>query len=203
MSAEEKLKRDIRKEAMTRLEEAALSQAEFEHVLFEWGRIEDNKARNDRRNTTLRSEELLNWETSGDTIFPAPMHHMSWRQIMRGDFLDIIFDCPFDLHELTSSRSASEFVKALNDNQKEVLFYKVIRLYSIQRIARLRGQTDRNILKVYTTLIDGIRRKLFERLFPRWKKSEPLTHSQKAFIAWYIECDRDKEKATIDGDTKK
>lgn len=203
MKSQEKRKKDIKLEAIRRLEEAARTQAEFENVLSIWEKLEENKARNDRRNTTLRSEELLNWETSGDTIFPTPMGHMSWRQLMRGDFLDIIFDCPYELHELTSSRSVSAFVKALNENQKEVLYYKAIRLYSIQKIAKMRGQTDRNVLKVYATLINSLRKKLFERLYPRWEKNEPLTLAQREFVAWYIKHEKGKKKTAIDGGADK
>jgi DNA-directed RNA polymerase specialized sigma24 family protein len=53
-------------------------------------------------------------------------------------------------------------VKVLNDNQKEILYLRVIRQWSPQKIAAMRGQTDRNIRKVYDTLINGLRKKLKE-----------------------------------------
>ena len=200
---DKKRKRDIKLEALKRLEEAARTQAEFENVLTVWEKLEENDARNDRRKYIPQSEAQMNWETSGDTIFPAPLRHEYWRQLLRGDFLDVIFDCPYELHEMTSSHGVSESVKALNDNQKEVLYFKAIRLYSVKKIAKIRGQTDRNVLKVYTTLINTLRRKLYERLFPRWEAKEPLTLSQREFVEWYFESIICKKKSNIDGGKEK
>jgi len=79
---------------------------------------------------------------------------------MSGYFLDVIFDCPYEIDELVSSRDVSETLKSLNDNQKEILYFRIVRDWSSQKIAAVRGQTDRNIRKVYEMAIDSIRRKL-------------------------------------------
>ena len=105
---------------------------------------------------------------------------------MRGDFLDVIFDCPYELHELTSDRYISEILRNLNENQMEVLYYRVIRQWSVHRTAVMRGQTERNIRKVYGTLIAGLRRKVFERLYPRFEANLPLTLTQREFVMSYV-----------------
>jgi hypothetical protein len=87
-----------------------------------------------------------------------------------------------EVEEFTSSRNVYELVKALKDNQKEVLYYRAIRYWSNQRIAAMRQQTDRNILKTYETLIESLRCKLYMRLLSRFKKKEPLTFAQKSFM---------------------
>lgn len=160
MVTKEKLKRELRRECLMHLEDAARTQADYENVISEWDKLDSNRERKERYHEASRTEELLEWESSDETIIPPPLDHVMWRQMMRGDFIDVIFDCPYELHELTHSRSISESVKALNENQKEVLYYKAIRLYSHQRIATIRGQTDRNILKVYTTMMNRLRKKL-------------------------------------------
>ena len=49
--------------------------------------------------------------------------------------------------------------------------------------SRMRGQTDRNILKAYETLIESLRYKLYMRLIHRFMKSERLTVAQKRFAS--------------------
>lgn len=69
-----------------------------------------------------------------------------------------------------------------------------------QRIAALRGQTDRNILKVYDTMIKNLRKKLYERLAPRYIHSLPLTFAQREFVKNYMEQHvKGKKKAALDG----
>jgi DNA-directed RNA polymerase specialized sigma24 family protein len=80
--------------------------------------------------------------------------------MMSGFFLDVIFDCPYEMDELVSSQTISNALKSLNDNQKEVIYFRVIRGFSPQRIAKMRKQTDRNIRQVYDMAIESIRRKL-------------------------------------------
>ena len=94
----------------------------------------------------------------------------------------MIFDCPYDMHELISSQVISELVKNLKEGQKEVLYYWEIRQWKPQRIAALRGQTDRNILKVHNDMIESLRYKLYMQLLPRFKRKLPLGASQKRFV---------------------
>jgi len=68
--------------------------------------------------------------------------------------------------------------KGLKDNHKEVLYCWAIRLWSPQRIADFRGQTDRNIRKLYTKMIEGIRLKMSIRLYQRYALYESLTLEQ-------------------------
>ena len=110
---------------------------------------------------------------------------MWWRKLLAGDFIDVIFDCPREIYELTSSRPVYDFTRVLDENHKEILYYWSIRQWSPQRIAAMRGQTDRNIRKVYNKMIEDIRRKMYERLRPRYDAKEPLTLAQKEFVKQY------------------
>lgn len=64
---------------------------------------------------------------------------------MKGDFIDAIYNCPFEMHELVTDEDISKAIFALKDVQKELLYQLVIRGYSCQIIAAFREQTDRNI----------------------------------------------------------
>jgi len=181
------LKRDLRKEELTRIEEAARTEKDFEKLEKEWAKWDSNRRRRERRyEIKLGSliEQIVEIGDSG-AVIPQPLDHRHWRQMMQGNFLDVIFDCPYDIHELTSSRNISELVDALNDNQKEILYLRAIRQWSPQKIAAMRGQTDRNIRKVYDTLIESLRRKLYNRLLYRYERKLPLTLAQQEFMAAY------------------
>ena len=80
--------------------------------------------------------------------------------MMRGNFDDVIFDCPHDIQELVTSADVCLALKKLNEGQKEILYYAAIRQWSHQRIAAYRGQSDRNIRKVYATLIAKIHKEM-------------------------------------------
>ena len=52
-----------------------------------------------------RSDVPLECGMSPDEIIiPAPISHVFWKQIMKGDFLDAIYNCPFEMHELVTDK---------------------------------------------------------------------------------------------------
>jgi len=177
------LKRELAREALTRMEEAARTQEDYERIVKKWNDLDKNRERREKRRETGDPQTLFEVDFSDRAIIPPPLNQRLWRKLMRGDFLDVIFDCPYEIQELTSSRSIYELLKTLKDHQKEVLYFWVIRQWKPQRIAALRGQTDRNILKVYAAMMESLRYKLYMRLLPRYKAEAPLTLAQKEFVA--------------------
>ncbi|MCL2853967.1 MAG: hypothetical protein FWE20_13255, partial [Defluviitaleaceae bacterium] len=131
------------------------------------------------------TEDVKDFELgSRQSVIPRPIDHVWWRQLLGGNFVDAIHDCPLEVQELASSRNVFEVVGKLKDAQKEVLYYRAIRYWSNQRIAAIRGQTDRNVLKTYETLIESLRYKLYLRLLPQFKAKAPLTLAQQGFMEW-------------------
>ena len=190
------LQREARREAIAILEDAARTQAEFEKVLVVWDEIERVESWRIDKHEENYDDELPEYEmTEFDTVIPQPLNHVYWRQMLTGNFLDVIHDCPHEIHEMTSSRMIYDFTKELDDNHKEIMYYWAIRLWSPQRIAVLRGQTDRNIRKVYNKMIADMRSAIFDRLYPRYEKDLPLTFTQQEFMRNYIEkLDENKKK---------
>lgn len=68
------------------------------------------------------------------------------------------------MHELVEDQDISSAIKELKDEHKEILYYLVIRQYSNQRVACIRGQSDRNIRKVRDTVIRKLRKNLLKSL---------------------------------------
>lgn len=183
--AKEKLKRELEREALARIEDAARSAADFENVVAWWDRLDANRERRERYYEIgcEIKEEPQEWEDAqAGAVFPRRYINPFRRLAMAGDFLDIIFNCPYEMHELVEDTELSELIYMLPENHKEVLFYSAVHLYDSARIAALRGQSDRNIRKVRALLLSNLQRKLLERLAIREQKGMPLTTTERAFL---------------------
>jgi hypothetical protein len=174
-----KLRNSVKQEALARIEDSARTLADFENVVKVWDKIEESKDEyraekeltfgqiGETRGGSESEDDLFSEEVrldsriyKSETVFPPPLRHRLWRQQMFGNFHDTIFDCPYEIDELVSNQAVSEALKALNDNQKHVLYFRIIREWTPQKIADIREQTDRNIRRVYDMAIENIRRNL-------------------------------------------
>lgn len=89
------------------------------------------------------------------------------------------------MHDLTDRAHLRQIVMDLKQDHREILYFWGIRLYSPQQLALLRGQTERNILKVRGTLRRKIYKKLFAVLTELEKEREMLTRQEQAFLKEY------------------
>ena len=152
-TSEKRLKREIRAEALRRLEEAARTESDFLTVVDEWNKLDRNRERRERDHENLRRDVPLEFQAVPDPkIAPLWMNLPRFRQLCQGNFLDIIFSCPYELHELTANRFLSKLFFTLSDEQKEVLYYLFVKQYSTIRLATIRGQSDRNVRKLRMTI---------------------------------------------------
>ena len=186
------LKREADRIALIRQENAARTPYEFEKLVGTYDRLDENRERRERYHEIGRPQSYIMSGYTDGKIIPAPFGYRYWKELLSGNFLDIIFDCPHEVQELTSNRHVYELVGNLNEGQKEVLYYWEIRGWTPQQIATYRGQTDRNILKIHSTMIKSLQYKLYKRLMPRFMSVEPLTRSQCRFMVkmemQYGEC---------------
>ena len=102
---------------------------------------------------------------------------------LKGDFIDAIFDCPYDIHELVTEEYLSQILLELSEDHKELLFLCAVKLFSSTRVAAIRQQSDRNIRKVRNTVLKKIRKKLLAALTEKAEKQQPMTLLEKAFLA--------------------
>lgn len=193
-----KLRRELQAEALARLEDAARTQKDFENVIAWWDRLDANRERRERYHELSRSGDDLPLEygaSVNELFFPDTLNGVLEKQLRKGDILDVIFCCPYDIHELVTEKELSQILLELNEEHKELLFLCAVRLFSSTRIAGIRGQSDRNIRKVCGTMFKKIRKKLLAALTDKAEKQQPMTLLEKEFLR---ECG-----LTVDNGTKK
>lgn len=141
-----------------------------------------------------RSDVPLECGMSPDEIIiPAPISHVFWEQIMKGDFLDAIYNCPFEMHELVTDEDISRAIFALKDGQKELLYQLAIKRYSCRMIAVFREQTDRNIRKIRDTMLKKLRKSFMPALQSRVDNHISLTKQKQIFYDTYLTQITDKK----------
>ena len=184
--AKKKLKREMEREALARLESAARTEKDFENIIKWWDRLDANRERRERYHEVSRSGDDLPLEygaVEDGICFPAYHNNAFGRQRQKGEFLDTIFNCPFEIHELVTEAYLSKILRELSDSHKEILYYLAVRGYSTKQTAALREQTDRNIRKVRNTLLRKITKKILPVLKRREEKGLPLTREERALLA--------------------
>ena len=182
-TSEKRLKREIRAEALRRLEEAARTESDFLTVVDEWNRLDRNRERRERDHENLRGDVPLEFQAVPEPrIAPLWMNLPRFRQLCQGNFLDIIFSCPYELHELTANRFLSKLFFTLNDEQKEVLYYLFVKQYSTTRLAAIRGQSDRNIRKLRLTIHKKLQRAFYQHLQEKQEAGGSLTLREQEFF---------------------
>ncbi len=188
------LKRELQAQALARLEDAARTQKDFENVIAWWDRLDANRERKERYHEISRSGDdiPLEYGASEDALcFPDSLNSTIEKQIRKGDFIEAIFNCPYEIHQLVAEEYLSKILQSLNEEQKFLLFLCAIRQYSSVKIASIQGQSDRNVRKVRATMLKKIRKKLLAALNEKVSKQQPLSLLEKDFLA------------DIENDTKK
>ena len=185
-TSEKRLKREIRAEALRRLEEAARTESDFLTVVDEWNKLDRNRERRERDHENLRGGVPLEFQAVPEPrIVPLWMNDPEYRQLCSGFFLDILFDCPYEMHELTADKFISDMIRDLSEEHKEVLYFLSLRLYSATKLAALRGQSDRNIRKLRMTIQKKLQKRLFEHLSEKLENDHGLTLREREFVEEY------------------
>ena len=180
-----KLKRELWAEALARLEDAARTQKDFENVIAWWDKLDANRERRERYHELSRSGDdvPLDYGASANELyFPDTLNDVLEKLIRKGDFVDAIFDCPYDIHELVTEEYLSKILLELSEDHKELLFLCAVKLFSSTRVAAIRQQSDRNIRKVRNTVLKKIRKKLLAALKEKADTQQPMTSLEKAFL---------------------
>lgn len=181
-----KLKRELRAEALARLEDAARTQRGFENVIAWWDKLDAKRERRERYHELSRSGDDVPLDygaSANELFFPDTLNDVLEKQIRKGDFIDAIFYCPYDIHELVIEEYLSEILLELKEDHKELLFLWAVRLFSSTRIAAIRQQSDRNIRKIRNTMMKKIRKELLSALTDKAEKQLPMTLVEKAFLS--------------------
>ncbi len=197
-TSEKRLKRQMQAEALARLEDAARTESDFRYIISEWDRLDRNRERRERDHENLRGDVPLEYMAVPDPkVIPLWMNLPKFRQLSRGDFLDIIFSCPYEMHELTANRFISELIRDLSDDHKEVLYYLSLRQYSTAQVAAIREQTDRNIRKLRKTIHKSLQRKMYKHLCKKLENGGSLTMQESRFVEEFGALQKTQGKAAV------
>ena len=196
--SEKRLKREIRAEAMRRLEEAARTEKDFRAVVEEWNKLDRNRERRERDHENLRGDVPLEYQAVPEPkLIPRWMNNPAYRQLMAGNFLDILFDCPYEMHNLTADAFISRIVEELSEEHKEVLYFLSLRLYSTNRLADVRGQSDRNIRKLRKTIHKKLQRQMYDHLCGKQEHGGSLTLRERQFLEEFSKIARKQGKDAV------
>ncbi len=177
------LKRELAQMALERLESSARTEEDFTNVVSHWDRLDSNRERRERYHEVGRGDVPLDWEAAPDPILiPHRNNKPIWKQIRKGEFLDAIYYCPFETHELIEDADLSRIIRELKPEHKELLFYLIIKQLSTVQIGAIRGQSDRNIRKVWKTVEKKIRKSYYAALTDRTAQDIPITERERTFL---------------------
>ena len=182
------LKRELRAIALKRLEDGARTVSDFEEVIKEWDHLDSNRERKERYHEIGRE----NLDSKKDVaplaiIIPTPINHAYWRQLMKGDFIDIISNCPYEMHNSLSDEDYSKIIYDLKDDHKELLYFLYLRDFTTNQLAALRNQSDRNIRGVRSTILGQIEKKVLMILVDRQIEAFPFTMEELNFLTRHEE----------------
>ncbi len=183
---------------MTRLEEAARTEADFREVVKNWDWLDANRERRERYHEILRGNKTPPLEHNmipDGYAFPASLNGVLARQNRKGDFLDTIYYCVYDLHELVPQEYLIMPLADLPDDRKELLFLYAIEHWSTLKIAKWRKNTDRNVRKIRNTSLNRIRKKILPVLMRLDAAGEPLTSRERSFLEKEKKAFGDKSQA--------
>ena len=194
--ARTKLKRELRAEAMTRLEEAARTEADFENVVACWDKLDANRERKERYHEPIQGDMAMEYELKyNGKLFPEWMCGANYTSVRQGRYLDVIFNCPHELYEMTGHPILSKTFQELDAEYKSLLYFMVVRDWTPQTYAVAVEQTDRNVRKKMTRLMNRIQKELYTELNGKTN----LSLREKEFLAEYEKAalaDGEKERCT-------
>ncbi len=193
--ARKKLKRELRQEAILRMEESARTEEDFEKLVKEWNREDENRKRRERYHEILRSGKDLPLdygESPNSTIFPSALGNFIVRQSRKGDFIEEIYCSPKDIHELVTPEYLISPLKDMKYSSKKLLFLRAIEHYSAAQIAEMRNQSDRNIRKCWNNILKMLQDQSEKGLLRAVENGYALSMREVAFLKNYRKETADK-----------
>ena len=164
-------------------------------MVEEWNKLDRNRERRERDHENLRGDVPLEYQVVPEPkLIPRWMNNPAYRQLMAGDFLDVLFDCPYEMHQLSADPFIG-MIENLSEEHKEVLYFLSLRLYSTTRLAAIRGQSDRNIRKLRKTIRKKLQRQMYDHLCS--KPENGLTLRERRFLEEYSKIENKQVKYAL------
>ena len=172
--------------SVERRTQVAQTQAEFDVLIKELDRLDRNRERRERYHEILQEEYIPGGEEiySG-RIFPAALDSPESKLILRGMFLDLFYNCPYEMHQLTADPFLSRIVDELSDLHKETLYLLSLQYLSTSQLAHMRDQSDRNIRKLRDNYTKKLQKRLYGHLLKKKQSGIGLSFREKEFLMQY------------------
>ena len=175
-----KLKRDLDREALIRLEQAARTEDDFKKVEVQWDRLDANRERRERRREQLIFNDMFDWDFEDFVRYEE-------------DFLSLSYFCICQMHLLTQYSEVSELMDKATDKQKEAFFMRFLLARPTEHIANWYGTSDRNVRKHIQKMVENIRRELYPLPDRKDKAKAAMTLWEREFLDKYIDEYGEKE----------
>jgi len=189
-----RLVRDVKREALARIEDAARTEKDFNSVIAQWNHLDANRERRERDHELNCEDYFFENDYNDSVIIPPPLNHPYWREQLRGDFISTIYDNAEEMSQVIGDKEIADLVKGLTMKQKEILFLRAICLLTSAQIAYSKGRTDRAIRKLLNAALEFIRIRLAIRIRDRLADGLSNTYAKLEFLKWY------DEKTALDSD---
>ena len=180
-----KLKRDLRMEALKRIEDSARTVADFNKVIEWHDALDANERSRVRKHELYRSGDDLPLDYGADEngdIFPAYLGSVIARQMRQGDFLDYLYCSPETIDQLTTTAYMIHFMRAIKPEERELFFFRAIEGMSAADFAEMKGQTDRGVRKSWKKLDHHLKQRTMGLLIFRSDKDYSFTGDEQNFL---------------------
>ena len=176
------LRQELETQSLTRISSVARTEQDFREVVREMDRLDRNRERRERYHEVSRGEVPLEYQKAKDGyICPEWMNGPVIKQLQSGNFLDYLYDCPYEMHNLVADVRLSNAIAGLQERQKTVFYFLILRLYSTSRVAGMEEMSDRNIRKIRNKCIRDIQVVLY-RICKEKEAAGNLSLREKEFL---------------------
>lgn len=186
-----RLKRDLRLEALRRLEVSARYPWEFQRVIDTWNLLDANRQRMQRDHELLRGNVPIDHGTDSSTvtIFPRYLNDPIRRQVQCGRFEDALADCVDTMQDFSTREYARAAVCKLIRSHRESLYLLYIKLIPVKELAKLRGSSLQTVYRTKDTMLLRLREAAHEALSAMQVQGIPLTKTEHLFLAQFTNSD--------------
>ena len=180
-----KSKRDVWMETLRRLEQAARTTMDFRNLGGWYDYLDDLEKDRARKHEIFRNGDdypIEYGENENSTLFSGGLGNVISRQMRKGDFLDYLYCKPDTLHELVTTDYMIHFMKAIDKDERELFYYKVLEDLSNKEIAEIRGHTDRAVRKAWKELLFHLKQRTMGVLIFRSDKDYSYSGDEQNFL---------------------
>ena len=178
-------KRDMRLEMLRRIEQGARTVTDFKRLNGWYDYLEENERSRVGKHEILRNGDdfPLEYGEDEDSRFSAGcLSNVIARQMRKGDILDFLYCKPDTVDQLVITDYMIHFMRAIDEDDRELFFYKVLEGLSNKEIAEMRDQTDRGVRKAWSELLFHLKQRTMGVLIFRSDRDFPFTGDEQRFF---------------------